>query len=78
MRDEETGFRPAGWWARGGTGQSTVEYALVLFAFLAMVLVLGQVLDWAAGGRLLSLVAESSSHTGEGGVAGLLRDVLLY
>ncbi len=52
----------------GPRDQSTVEYALVLFAFLAsVVLALAKVVDWASSGGLFSSVTSAGSHSvGEG------------
>ncbi len=62
----------------GGCGQSTVEYLLVLLAFVSAIVALG--LLWHAGrdGVLVGMATTSASHgTGQGAVA-LLRDVLEY
>lgn len=66
------------WVLGGGRGQSTVEYLLVLLAFVSAVVALG--LLWHAGrdGVLVGLATTSASHgTGQGALA-LLRDVLEY
>lgn len=63
----------------GESGQSTLEYALVLLAFLAMVVGLASV--WAASrdGRLLSRARDASSHgMGQGITVGFLQDVTAY
>lgn len=60
-------------------GQSTVEYALVLLAFLSMVVALAAIWGAARGGRLLQIARDASSHNAEGGVSvELLQDVLSY
>lgn len=64
---------------RGTRGQSTVEYAVVLLAFLAMVAALAAL--WHAGreGRLLRLVVSAASHLlGGGDALGSANDVLLF
>ena len=64
---------------REGSGQSTVEYAVVLAAFLAMVAALGLMWHAARDGRLLRLAVEAASHgTGGDVTAGFLQDVALF
>ena len=64
--------------ARGGSGQSTLEYLLLLVAFVAMIGALALVWHAARDGRLLGLASAAASHgTGAGAVA-MLKDVLLY
>ena len=60
-------------------GQSTVEYALVLVAFLAMVLALGAVWETVGGGGLQRASEQAASHVlaGEGATGGL-RDLVLF
>lgn len=67
--------------ARAGSarGQSTVEYALVLIAFLTMALTMGAI--WQAGrdGTLLRLAVGAASHgSGDGGLLGAARDIVLF
>ncbi|HIZ46568.1 MAG TPA: hypothetical protein IAA19_06060 [Candidatus Olsenella pullistercoris] len=59
-------------------GQATVEYLVVLGAFLAMLLALGAL--WRAGseGDLVQLAADSASHGLGQGTVPLLKDVLGY
>lgn len=60
-------------------GQSTVEYALVMVALLAMVLTMGAV--WQAGqdGFLTNLAVDAASHSaGDGGLLGAARDIALF
>lgn len=60
-------------------GQSTVEYAVVLIAFLSLVLALGAIWHAARDGRLLSSARDASSHNCEQGFSvGLLQDVTAY
>lgn len=60
-------------------GQSSVEYALVLMAFLSIVLALGALWRVAHEGRMQDLVREASSHSlGDGVSVGLVQDVTAY
>ena len=61
------------------SGQSTVEYALVLLAFLAVVLALGAVWKVAQEGGLQRLAGKAASHAlgGEGTLGGM-RDIVLF
>lgn len=65
--------------AEGERGQSTVEYALVLFAFLATVTALGVMWHSVRDGTLLRLCIGALSHglTSSGGM-GSAQDILLY
>ena len=64
---------------RERSGQATVEYAVVLMAFLAMVLALGLMWHAARDGRLLHLAVDAASHGTDGDVtAGFLQDVALF
>lgn len=61
------------------SGQATVEYGLVLFAFLTLIVALGVLWHWTAGGELLAGAVRAASHSwGEGGALGMSQDVLLY
>jgi hypothetical protein len=63
----------------GEHGQSTVEYALVLLAFLSMVVALGAIWQAAHEGRLLGSARDATSHNMDEGVTvGLLQDLLAY
>lgn len=79
MEAGRVGARGAsGRWLADEGGQSTVEYLLVLSAFLVAVVVMG--LLWHAGrdGALVGEATRAASHgTAQGGVA-LLKDVLCY
>ena len=62
----------------GDAGQSTLEYMLMLAAFLAMIVALGLIWHAARDGRLLGLALEVASHgSGRGGLT-LLQDVVEY
>ena len=64
---------------RDESGQSSVEYALVLLAFLSLVVALSCVWQAAHEGRILAIAREASSHNAEGGVSvGLLQDVTAF
>lgn len=60
-------------------GQSSAEYAIVLGAFLAMVVALGAFWAMAAEGGLQRLAARAASHVvvGEGAIGGM-RDIVLF
>lgn len=62
----------------GERGQSTVEYLLVLVAFVSVIGALG--LLWHAGrdGVLVGLATQSASHGVDQGGVSLLKDVLGY
>ena len=68
-----------GWLRAGANGQSSVEYALVLVALLAMVLALGAVWAAARDGGLSRLGERAASHavSGEGALGGI-RDIVLF
>ena len=63
---------------RNRTGQATVEFALVLFAFLAFVAGLGALCDFGRSGALAEHASESASHTIGGSDVGAWADVLAY
>ena len=68
----------AAWpWTRGG--QSSVEYALVLGAFLALVLALGLVWSVVGQGGLQRASERAASHAIEGaGAVDGIRDLVLF
>lgn len=62
----------------GRSGQSTLEYLLVLLGFMAMIAALALVWHAARDGRLLALATGAASHgSGQGAVA-LLKDVAAF
>lgn len=64
---------------RGQRGQSSVEYVLVVLAFLSMVLAWGVVWHGVRDGALLDRAVGASSHQlGGGDVPGSFRDILLF
>lgn len=65
-----------GW---GERGQSSVEYVLVMIAFLSMVIALGALWHTGRDGVLLNTAVEASSHqVGGSDVLGSLRDIALF
>lgn len=63
---------------REDAGQSTVEYALVLGAFLAMVLALGAIFKAAETGVVVEQAQEAASHSLGISMLGALQDAVLY
>lgn len=60
-------------------GQSTVEYALVLFAFLSCMGAMGVMWHTARNGPLVQRSVECSSHALSGAdVLGSAQDIALY
>lgn len=60
-------------------GQSTLEYALVLLAFLSTILALGAIWHASRDGRLVGLAREAGSHGIVSGISvGLLQDVTTF
>ena len=59
-------------------GQATLEYLLLLAAFMAMVLALGSLWHAARDGRLLDLASGAASHGSGSGTVALLKDVVGY
>ena len=63
----------------GEEGQSTVEFALVTFAFLAMVVALGLMWRAAHEGAFVRRGLDAASHVLSGGVGvGALQDIALF
>ncbi|MBQ9069706.1 MAG: pilus assembly protein [Eggerthellaceae bacterium] len=62
---------------RKDQGQATVEFALVLLAFLAVVAGLGALADFGRSGALSNHAAYGASHH-VGGETGAWADVLAY
>lgn len=59
-------------------GQGTVEYALVLFALLAIVLAFGTLWHALETGSFAEHAADTASHTVSSATPGTLVDVLLF
>lgn len=66
----------AGTLGRERAGQSTVEYAVVLAAFLSAVLALGAVWAFARSGGPQRLSERAASHSLDG--VGGMRDIVLF
>ena len=65
--------------SRSVCGQSSVEYALVLLAFLSVVVALCAIWHAASDGTLLKGVRHASSHNlDEGFSIGLMQDLSAY
>ena len=65
--------------SRSQSGQSTVEYALALIAFLSIAIALVGVWRASRSGRLLDRAVEASSHQiGGGDALGSWRDISLF
>lgn len=62
----------------GCSGQSTLEYLVVLAAFMAVVSALALMWRMAADGRLVSLAVDAASHGAGGGAVSLLKDVAVF
>ena len=60
------------------SGQSTLEYLLVLLSFMAMVAALALVWHAARDGRLLALATGAASHGMAQGAVALLKDVVAF
>ena len=59
-------------------GQSSVEYAIVFAAFLAMILGLGVIANFLESGLVLEHALQSASHHLKDAVTAAWADVLLY
>lgn len=64
--------------AWGRAGQGTVEYAIVLFAFLAMVAGAGSVWRMLEAGAPVQHAVQSASHHVASVAPGALSDVFMY
>lgn len=70
--------RLAGGRACPQSGQSTVEFALVAAAFLAVIAGLGALWRLASGGALIEHALATASHCVESASPQAMADVLLY
>lgn len=61
----------------GDQGQSTVEYALVLAAFVSMIVGLGVLWRFVSGGALVEHAVSSASHCLVGVVSGVVADAFM-
>lgn len=65
--------------AKGDGGQSTVEYLVVLVAFVSMLAALGAVWHAARDGVLVEGAVRAASHgLGEGVTIGFMQDFVAY
>ena len=64
------------WWLAEASGQSTLEYALVLVASLSMVAALGLVWHAARDGTLVRMATDAAAHQASGGTVPWLQDLL--
>lgn len=64
------------WWLGETCGQSTLEYALVLMAFLSMMAALGLVWHSARDGTLVRVATDAAAHQASGGAVPWLQDLL--
>jgi len=63
---------------KGECGQATVEYAIVLFGFLALVVGLGALWRFASGGELVEHALAVASHHIQAVAPVTVVDVFLY
>ena len=62
----------------GRSGQSTLEYLLMLVVFIAMIGALALLWHAVRDGRLLALATDAASHGSGAGAVPMLKDVLEY
>ena len=62
----------------GHSGQSTIEYLLMLVVFIAMIGALALLWHAVRDGRLLALATDAASHGSGAGAVPMLKDVLEY
>lgn len=62
----------------GEKGQSTLEYALVFSAFLAIILALWALFEFSSGEKLGEFIELSTSHVIGGGKLHGVKDILLF
>lgn len=63
---------------RGQRGQASVEYALVLLAFVASFVALAAIWHAARDGLLLERARDAASHSFASGLLDASKDFLLY
>lgn len=61
---------------RSGSGQASVEYAVVLVGFLALIIALGTLHSFLEDGALIEHALQSSSHAIERICSGTTKDVM--
>lgn len=57
-------------------GQATLEYALVLFSCLIIIISLGAIYHFVQNGAIVQLATQAASHTMNGSFLDLAKDVL--
>ena len=73
MQDQASAFG-----RRAARGQASVEFALVLFAFVALLAGLGALTDFSRSGALAEHAAAGASHAVGNGDVGAWADVFAY
>ena len=63
---------------KNNKAQGTVEYAIVLIAFLAIVIAFGVLWNAISDGLFVEHAIQSASHNVQSGLAGVLADVFVY
>ena len=63
---------------KNNLAQGTVEYAIVLVAFLAIVIAFGFLWNALSDGLFVEHAVQSASHHVQSGLAGVLADVFVY
>lgn len=65
--------------SRWQSGQSSVEYAIVVFAFLTSIVAMGVVWHAVRDGRLLEVARAASSHSFPSGITiGAMQDIATF
>lgn len=64
--------------ANNKKGQATLEYALVLFSCLAVISCLGVIWHFVRDGSMTQLALQAASHTMQGSLLDLAKDVLSF
>lgn len=67
------------WAGRRDSGQSSVEYAIVLLAFLSTIVAMGVVWHEVRDGALLEVARSAASHSLADGITiGLMQDIATF
>lgn len=72
MKHKEAKDRPA----QNSSGQASVEYAVVLTGFLALIIALGAIHSFLEEGALIDHALQSSSHAIENICSGTTKDIM--
>lgn len=59
-------------------GQATLEYSLILLAFLAIIVAFGLLWTAAGSGTLTDQAINAGSHLISGGILETVQDIILY